>query len=157
MVNCRKYLLVLIIIIALTGSAWASDTQTVTVTIEIPQINWIKMEDQGVSIQSYIGFPSKSDEFAYTISATGRRPRVIMARLENLLPKGWRVILEMDPLEGGKPNGPIILSLQEKVVMKNIWGIFNQKGTGKIKIETDMDASQGTGGMNIIFVVKEGI
>jgi hypothetical protein len=137
--------------------AWASDTQTVTVTIEIPQINWIKMEEQDVSVNSLIGFPSEADEFSYTVSATGRRPRVITARLEKPVPKGWRVILEMDPLEVGKPAGPVPLSLQEQVVMKNIWGIFNQKGNGKIKIETEMDAHPYEGNMNIIFAVKEGI
>jgi hypothetical protein len=51
----------------------------------------------------------------------------------------------------------VVLSLQEQVVMKNIWGIFNEKGTGKIKIETEMDAHPYEGNMNIIFSVKEGI
>lgn len=157
MVILRKFLFVIICIFAIPAVVCANDTQTVTISVEIPQVNWIRIEDQGVSIQSYVGYSSKGQEFSYSVSATGRRPRVITARLEKPVPKGCRIILEMDPLEVGEPAGPTILSPQETVVMKNIWGIFNQKGTGKIKIETDMDASQGTGNMNITFAVKEGL
>ncbi len=157
MLNFRKFLFIFICLVFLTGSAWASDTQTVTVTVEIPQINWVKMEDQGISINSYIGFPSEVDVFSYSVSATGRRPRVIAARLEGPVPVGWRLILEMTPPGVGESTGPIVLSPQETVVIKNIWGIFDQKGTGKIKIETDMDAYPYEGNMNIIFAIKEGI
>lgn len=157
MINLKKALLICICFFAWILPAWANDTQSITLILDIPQINWIKIKDPGLSINSIIGFPTEGDEFSYKVTATGIRPRVITARLGSPLSRGCRIILEMAPLGVGESTGPVVLSPQEKVVLKNIWGIFDRKGIGKITMETDMDALERTGGIEIIFTVKEGI
>jgi len=153
----RKFLKVMILIIVFAGSTLAGEEQSIYMTLEIPQINWIRIEDRELSMISYAGFPGVENDLVYFVTATGRRPRVITARLDRPLPKGWRIVLEMAPLDVGSSVGPSILSVEEKVVINNVSGIYNLRGTGKISLEADIDALESMGQVKIIFNVREGV
>lgn len=108
-----------------------------------------------VQVKADIGFPSERDRFTYFVAATGRRRRVIAASLANPLPRGWRIYVKLDPLSVGKSTGYREITGKETILIRDIWGIYNEKGTGEVKMETDLDAPQGDGRIEINFKVRK--
>lgn len=141
--------------IVFTGAASGVDSQSIKVTLQVPQINWINTGRIKEPITSGVGFSSEIFAFDLRVAATGRSPRVITAKLPFPLPKGWKIMMRIQLANSGTSQGFRVLGTEEVVLLKDLWGVYDEKGTGEIKIETAIDSPPKSGRLDIQFRVRD--
>lgn len=116
----------------------ASNTATTKITFRIQEENIIRINEDAVSISLPIGMLQKGEvPIECAITATGDRPRKIVARTFSSLPPGVQLYMELRVSQGGTTMGPQKLSTEDTPLVTGVSGIGEARAQGKVWIVAD--------------------
>ncbi len=132
-----------------------AETTTVTTTLKIivDLEDEIKITRSNINLDPYEGKEDIRSEFDFSLAIFGPDRKKVTARLEDPLPQGVTLSMELSAPDGGRSTGLRSLSTRPVTLLKNLSGVGFYEGIGTLTFSATVNSPIGEDFSRIILEI----